>query len=78
VILPGRPIVNELDIATIDENGVQYVIYYMTTKELFESFLPVVEEMVGSFNLTGNLLNPGGQLTQGSQDSEQPLFSKPS
>lgn len=77
-ILPGRPTMNELDIATIDENGVQYVIYYMTTKDLFESFLPLVEEMVGSFNVTGNLLNPGGQLTQGSQDSEQPLFSEPS
>lgn len=78
MILPGRPTVNELDIATIDENGVQYLMYYMTTKDLFESFLPVVQEMVGSFNVTGNIIDSSGSLRGGAQPSGQPLFSEPS
>ena len=53
--LPGKPEVNELDIVAIDEDGIQYVIYFGATKKIFDDFLPVVGEMVTSFSVTGNI-----------------------
>lgn len=58
VELPGKPMVNNLDIVAIDEEGIEYGIGFMSTKDLYDHFLPVVEEMVGSFNVTGHILSP--------------------
>ena len=81
--LPGKPMVNELDIVTIDEDGVQYLIYYTATKDLFDDFLPVVEEMVKSFSVTGDILSTGEESAEGANDSpdlppltESPTFQK--
>jgi hypothetical protein len=57
VKLPGKPMVNNLDIVTIDKEGIEYGISYMSTKDLFDHFLPVLEEMVGSFNVTEHILS---------------------
>lgn len=51
----GNPTINELDIVTIDEDGIQYTIYYSATKNMFDDFLPVAEEMAKSFTVTGNI-----------------------
>jgi len=77
--LPGKPMVNELDIVTIDEDGVQYVIYYGATKNLFDDFLPVVEEMVKSFTVTGSILSSDDESTLGTDDSPElpPLTQSP-
>ncbi|HZA68336.1 MAG TPA: hypothetical protein VE548_01450 [Nitrososphaeraceae archaeon] len=32
----------------------EYIIEYFVTKDLYEHFLPVAEEMIRSFNVTGN------------------------
>jgi hypothetical protein len=55
--LPGDPTVKEMDLIMIDEYGVQYTMIYGATKNLFDDFLPVAEEMIGSFN-SGNILLP--------------------
>jgi hypothetical protein len=55
--LPGNPTVKEMDIVSIDEFGVQYILIYGATKNLFDDFLPVAEEMIASFN-SGNILSP--------------------
>ena len=80
--LPGKPIVNELDIVTIDEEGVQYIMGYIATKGLFDDFLPVNEEMVKSFSITGEILSSGEKF-EGANDSpdlppikESPTFNK--
>jgi hypothetical protein len=44
--LSGKPTVKELDIVTIDEYGVPYIIVYGATKNLFDDFLPDAEEMI--------------------------------
>lgn len=77
--LPGKPIVSELDIVTIDENGVQYIIGYIATKGLFDDFLPVAEEMVKSFKVTADILSSEGESIQGSDDSPElpPLTQSP-
>jgi len=67
--LPGKPMVNELDIVAIDENGIQYVIYYGATKKIFDEFLPVVGEMVTSFSVTGDILSNGEESAEGANDS---------
>ena len=79
VELPGKPIVNELDVVTIDEDGVQYVIYYIATKNLFDDFLPVIEEMIGSFSVTGNILFSDDESTFGTNESPNlpPLTESP-
>lgn len=66
----GKPTINELDIVTIDEDGVEYVIYYSATKNMFDDFLPVAEEMVKSFTVTGNVLSLGDESNlEGTEDS---------
>lgn len=77
--LPGKPMVNELDIVTIDENGVQYVIYYTASKDLFDDFLPVIEEMVKSFTITGNILSTDDESALRTEDSPElpPLTPSP-
>ena len=67
--LPGKPIVSELDIVTIDEDGVQYMIAYVATKGLFDDFLPVAEEMVKSFSVTGDILSAGEDSMGGANES---------
>lgn len=80
--LPRKPIVTELDIVTIDEDGVEYVMAYIANKGLFDDFLPVVEEMVKSFSVTGDILSTGEE-SPGVNDSpdlppltESPTFQK--
>jgi hypothetical protein len=77
--LPGKPMVNELDIGTIGEDGVQYIVYYVASKDLFDDFLPVVEEMVGSFSVTGNILSSDRESARGTGDSPElpPLTQSP-
>jgi len=81
--LPGKPIVSELDIVTIDEDGVEYVMAYIATKGLFDDFIPVVEEMVKSFSVTGDILSIGEESVEGANESpdlpplkESPTFQK--
>ena len=81
--LPGKPIVSELDIVTIDEEGVEYVISYIATKGLFDDFIPVAEEMVKSFSVTGDILSTGEESVEGANESpdlppltESPAFQK--
>ncbi|MGE5685806.1 MAG: hypothetical protein ACM3ZS_11815 [Nitrososphaerota archaeon] len=81
--LSGKPIVSELDIVTIDEEGVEYVMAYIATKGLFDDFLPVAEEMVKSFSVTGDILSTGEESAEGANDSpnlpplkESPTFQK--
>ncbi len=71
--LDSKPMITQLVIAGIDCDGVEYGMTYRATTELFEDFLPVVEEMIGSFNITGNLLSSREELTQGAQGFEQPF-----
>lgn len=77
--LPGKPMVNELDIVTIDEDGVQYIIGYTATKDLYDDFLPVVEEMVKSFSVTGSIQSTDDESTSGTDDSPElpPLTQSP-
>jgi hypothetical protein len=67
--LPGNPVVNELDIVAIDQDGVQYVIYYGATKKIFDDFLSAVGEMVTSFNVTGDILTSAEDFTEGTDVS---------
>jgi hypothetical protein len=71
--LDSKPMITQLIIAGIDSDGVEYGMTYRATAELFEDFLPVVEEMIASFNVTGNLLSSSEELTQGAQGFEQPF-----
>jgi hypothetical protein len=49
-----------MDIVAIDEYGVQYTFIYGASKNLFDDFLPVAEEMIKSFD-SGNILLPDGE-----------------
>jgi hypothetical protein len=66
--LPGKPTVMEMDVVTIDRYGVQYTLIYGASKNLYDDFLPVAEEMIKSFN-SGNILSPGDESASGIQDS---------
>lgn len=76
---PKNSIVNDLLIGTIDEDGVEYVMEYKATKDLFDDFLPVVEEMVKSFNVTGDILSSGEESFEETDDSPglPPLTESP-
>lgn len=55
--LPGDPTIMEMDVAIIDEYGVEYTFIYGATKNIFDDFLPVAEEMIRSFD-SDNILFP--------------------
>lgn len=65
--LPGNPRVQEMDILSIDEFGVQYILIYGATKNLFDDFLPVAEEMIKSFN-SDNILSPDNESNLADDD----------
>jgi hypothetical protein len=79
VELPGKPIVNELDVVTIDEDGIQYVIGYIATEDSFDDLLPVAQEMIKSFHVTGSVLSSEGESTSALGDSPElpPLTESP-
>jgi hypothetical protein len=66
---PVMPFVKELTVATIGDN-VQYSLFYRATKDLYDRFLPVANEMIRSYNVTGSIIE-GGQ----SPDQSPPLSS---
>jgi hypothetical protein len=75
--LDSKPMITQLVIAGIDGDGVEYGMTYRSNTELFEDFLPIVEEMMASFNVTGNLLSSSEELTQGAQGFEKPFSESP-
>lgn len=50
--LDGKPVIKDLIVGTIGEDGSEYIAEYYVTKDLFDTFLPVVEEMIRSINIT--------------------------
>jgi hypothetical protein len=73
--LPGDPTIMEMDVAIIDEHGVQYMFIYGTTKNLFDDFLPVAEEMIKSFE-SGNILFPEDESDIADDFPELPPLSE--
>jgi hypothetical protein len=76
--LPGNPTVKEMDVVLIDEYGVQYTLIYGASKNLFDDFLPVAEEMIGSFD-SGNILFPEDESALATDESPElpPLSETP-
>jgi len=48
-----KPLVNQLTVGTIDEDGIEYLILYTATHKQFDDFLPIAEEIIKSFTITG-------------------------
>lgn len=57
----SKPMITQLIMGGIDSEGVEYGVTYRATPDLFDDFLPVAEELIGSLNVTGNILNSGGE-----------------
>ena len=76
--LRGNPTVKEMDIVIIDEYGVQYTLIYGASKNLFDDFLPVAEEMIRSFN-SGNILSTDDESALATDESPElpPLNESP-
>jgi hypothetical protein len=55
---PVKPFVKELTVATIGDD-VQYSLFYRATKDLYNHFLPVANEMIRSYNVTGSITEGG-------------------
>jgi len=74
-----KPLVNQLTIGTIDDDGTEYILIYTAPKKIFDNFLPVVEEMIKSFNVTSSIPSSEGKSTQGTSDSPElpPLTQSP-
>lgn len=76
--LPGNPTIKETDIVIIDEFGVQYILIYGASKNLYDDFLPVAEEMIKSFN-SGNILSTEDETALTTEESPElpPLNQSP-
>jgi tetratricopeptide (TPR) repeat protein len=55
--LDGQPTVYELVVGTLDDKGMEYILVYYVTKDLYDHFLPVAEHMISSFDVTDNTTN---------------------
>jgi hypothetical protein len=62
----GKPMIKNLIIGAIDEDGKEYSLDYYVTKDLYDIFLPVVKEMINSLNFTGVI--PSSPNEQSSSD----------
>lgn len=76
---PTKPIVNQLTVGAIDEDGMEYTVIYTAPKKVFDDFLPVAEEMIKSLNVTGTTPSSAGDSIQGSDGSPQlpPITDSP-
>lgn len=74
--IPTKPIINELSIGIIDEDGVEYGLFYRAPKAQSDKFLPVVEDMIRSFNVTGSVIDYKNGLTQESDDNQLPPLTQ--
>lgn len=74
--IPTKPTINELAIGIIDEDGVEYGLFYRASKGTFEKFLPVVEDMIKSFNITSSVLDYKNGLMGESEDSQLPPLTE--
>lgn len=48
--LEGQPLVYELVVGTLDQ-GMEYILVYYVTEDLYDHFLPVAERMISSFRV---------------------------
>jgi hypothetical protein len=52
---PVKPLVNQLTVAALDDDGTEYLILYTASQKQFDDILPVAEEMIKSFDTTGSV-----------------------
>jgi tetratricopeptide (TPR) repeat protein len=62
--LDGQPTVYELVVATLDDKGMEYILVYYVTKDLYDHFLPVAKHMISSFDVTDNTTNIDEEITE--------------
>jgi tetratricopeptide (TPR) repeat protein len=55
----GEPIIKDLVVGAIDEQGYEYIINYHGTEKLYDHFFPVAKEMIRSYNITQSGSFPG-------------------
>lgn len=75
VELEGKPKLKELIVGTLDDQGMEYVITYYVTTDLYDHYLPVAEEMIRSFNLTSSSSSEHGIPTETSNSTDLPPIS---
>lgn len=64
----GKPTIKELIIGALDDQGLEFIVEYYGTEDLYDHFLPVAEEMIKSFNITESTSLSDGESDQGTSD----------
>jgi hypothetical protein len=72
VELEGKPKLKELIVGTLDDQGMEYVITYYVTTDLYDHYLPVAEEMIRSFNITSSSSSEQAIPTETSNSTDLP------
>ena len=62
--LDGQPTVYELVVGTLDDKGMEYILVYYVTEDLYDHFLPVAEHMINSFDVTDNTTYTTGESSE--------------
>ena len=72
---PAKPLINQLTVAALDDDGTEYLILYTASQKQFDDILPVAEEMIRSFDTTGTVSEDGEASTESGETPELPPLS---
>ena len=70
--LENEPVVKHLIVGTLVKGGAEFIIEYFVTENLYEHYLPAAEEMIRSFNVTGNDESPHDKSVPDTEEPPEP------
>lgn len=71
----AKPLVNQLTIGAIDDDGTEYLFLYTASQKQFDDFLPVAADMIKSFDATGVAVIDDEASAESGESPELPPLS---
>ena len=72
---PVKPLVRQLTVAGLDDDGTEYLILYTASQKQFGDILPVAAQMIKSFDTTGAVSEDGEATAELGENPELPPLS---
>lgn len=71
-----RPLVNQLTVGAIDDDGTEFVVVYTASQKQFDDFLPDAADMIKSFETTGTaVMDDDASVESGGESPALPPLS---
>lgn len=71
----AKPLVNQMTIGALDDDGTEYVFLYTASQKQFDDYLPVAVDMIKSFDATGAAVMDDETSAESGESPELPPLS---